>query len=235
MNKSFLVLVIILISLSFICAHQPRFTMNKILSEKNPYQVENPEISQAFYGELKGEADHYIIDSETDFSLYLNLLAPDTKETRKDFQLDIVGKNISLNGGEHNWTLFYEEFAGDNYWRGPELEKEVSAGIYLIRVYNKNNLGKYSLAIGKIEAFDFKESLNAMFIIPVLKIRFFEKNIFSLLEGRLGPFIIGAYVIFIIILFAIIKLVIFLVRKFQPKNSGKIGKKNKKSPLFTKN
>ena len=59
--KTFFILGALFLFLPFIAsAHNPRVVKNG-----EPVIVQNPEISQAFYGELKGEAQIFEIDSAT--------------------------------------------------------------------------------------------------------------------------------------------------------------------------
>lgn len=81
-----------------------------------------------------------------------------------------------LDGSTFSWTQFFEEFGHDTYWQGPEYKARAEAGKYEIRVFSTNNDSKYSLAIGEIEAFDFKEGMNALTLIPQLKKNFFNES-----------------------------------------------------------
>jgi predicted membrane protein len=53
----------LLLGISF--AHQPRLVSQTAGEKPVAIQVQNPEISQAFYGELKGSVDTYEIDAKT--------------------------------------------------------------------------------------------------------------------------------------------------------------------------
>lgn len=68
--------IIALLALSFLIpaitfAHQPRIPVG------NETIVLDPEISKAYYTELRGIPQTYTITSDTPFALYVNLLAPD--------------------------------------------------------------------------------------------------------------------------------------------------------------
>jgi hypothetical protein len=52
--------------------------------------VQKPEISQAFYGELRGQEDVYEIKSDEAFLLYVNILAPNIEGSRTDFTVEII-------------------------------------------------------------------------------------------------------------------------------------------------
>jgi hypothetical protein len=71
-----LFVLILFLSLETLSAHQPRLDTGTAVSIENPIIVDNPEISQAFYGQLKGEPVYYQINSDTSFQLYVNLLVP---------------------------------------------------------------------------------------------------------------------------------------------------------------
>jgi hypothetical protein len=215
MKKIYLLAILLIFTLIF--AHQPRLVENKITTVKNPIIVQNPEISQAFYGELKGEPDYYKIDSDKEFYLYLSLVVPDVQGARKDFSVDIKFKDtlIVLDAKSAKWDIFFEKFAGDNYFNGPEFDKKVEAGSYLIKVYNPDNQGKYSLAIGKIEAFPPKEAFHAVVSLPKLK-SFFQKSPLTAYFNFIGLFI-GITIVFLAIIIVLI-IVIFRAIKRKSKN-----------------
>ena len=82
----------------------------------------------------------------------------------KNITIDINNTILFQADGESfPWQAWYEPYARDNYWKGPEIgtntNKEfktsfpLAAGTYYIKVYNKNNQGHYSLAVGEAEFF----------------------------------------------------------------------------------
>jgi hypothetical protein len=157
----------------------------------NPIVVQNPEISQAFYGNLNGQPDYYKITSDKPFELFVNILVPQSPGISSDFVsaqvTDSSGKPIAmLDGTKSEWTPMFEEFGGDYYLQGPEFTKNVSAGTYYIKVFNANNTGKYSIAIGAIESFPPDESLKALFTIPLLKEQIFGKPVTALFFEFVG-------------------------------------------------
>ena len=70
---------------------------------------------------------------------------------------------FQADGSNFNWSSWYEPYARDYYWKGPEIGKETNrefktsypleAGIYYIKIYNNDNMGHYSLAVGEAEFF----------------------------------------------------------------------------------
>lgn len=228
--KRFSFLLVSVIALLGVCsAHQPRLVWDQATTESNPIIVTNPEVSQAFYGILSGQSDYYQITSDTGFLLYINIVVPDLSGQRTDFMVDISEENIAvytrLDGTRFLWTGFYEEFAGDKYLRGPEIQKEVPAGTYNIKVSNKDNQGKYSLAIGKIESFAIGESFKTIARLPALKIHFFEKSFFAIWQGKIIQFL--SYALLIII--GLITLIVWMVKsRHTKKTSTTKTKKTKK-------
>lgn len=203
-------------------AHQPRI----IYGQSGEIQVQDPELSQAFYDELKGQPRDYIINSDTDFELYLNLLVPEiaNRNGRYSAKVFSIEQNKSkkskqteqqiaeLSTSAFNWTEFYESFGRDYYLKGPELTKQVSAGEYRVEVYSKDNQGKYVLAVGKTESFDIKSILNIYWQIPLLKISFFKTSVFQFFItpfGIAGIALIG----FILIFIAFINYLIALIKR----------------------
>ena len=210
-KKSIFIFLIVLISMQLVCSHQPRLVYDKASVYE---QVYNPEISQAFYGELKGQSDYYSINSEKDFDLYLNILAPDINGARTDFSVKVFSEteNFTLSN-QQEWSRFYEEFGGDSYLMGPEFEKNVTRGIYLIEVSNPDNLGRYSLAVGKIESFPLNEALKSIYSILRLKHDFFNKSYFAFFQGLIGK----AIGIMFLVLIAIAVGIVFLVKRLRNK------------------
>lgn len=190
-------------------AHQP----NIVKSEKT--EINNPEISRAFYGELNGQPENFIVKSDKQFLFYINLLVPDIKNVRKDFKVEINKINsgeirniYTLNGENFNWQPYYEEFGGDNYFKGPEMEKQHDAGTYELRVFNPDNQGKYVLAIGKTESFSLGEIFRTIITLPILKKNFFERSPFTAYFNYTGIFLLV-----ILIIFALVVWFIFYFRK----------------------
>lgn len=192
-NIGLIAALIFVLFLSFgaISAHQPRIDTETTVTVENPIIVENPEISQAFYGKLNGNPVYYQIKSDKPFQLYVNLLVPTSPGEGGEFVsaevTDESGKVVMfLNGTSSTWTPYFEEFGGDNYLKGPEATLQVPAGTYTIKVFNSQNQGKYSIAIGKIEAFPANEALITIFTLPLLKQQFFAKPITTLFFQFVG-------------------------------------------------
>ena len=171
--KKYVILLLFLLLISVVVAHQPRITSSEDII------VKEPEVSKAYYGNLEGNPHVYVINSDENFNLYVNILVPNIEGIDKDFSVIIKKDGIEvgfLDGINYEWIEFYEKFAGDSYWAGPEFDEKVSLGRYEIIVTSPDNRGKYSLAIGKIESFPFLEIVNAIIILPSLKKDFFEKS-----------------------------------------------------------
>ena len=149
-----------------VLAHQPKL-INYSPSESAPHIVIEPEISKAYYGALTGKAHYYVIKSEKEFLFYAGILSPKTSEKYKWLSIDVLDNNRNIifqaDGSNFNWSSWYEPYARDYYWKGPEIGKEINrefktsfpleAGIYYIKIYNNDNMGHYSLAVGEAEFF----------------------------------------------------------------------------------
>jgi len=192
----------------FTSAHQPRITRDKIW----PFVVNTPEVSQAFYGELRGQEDVYTIMSDTWFLLYMSIVVPAISWAKEDFVVTIVQWDsllARLDGGQHERTNFYEPFAGDAYYNWPEFEQKVSPGTYTIRVENPSYQGKYSLAIGKIESFPGSEIINTFKLLPSLKTYFFGKPVLAMFWNYIG----AALAVILIILSLLVLIIRLIVNK----------------------
>ena len=161
------ILILMLFSISFsVFAHQPKL-INYSPSLNNPHQVIDPEISKAYYGELKGNAHYYTITSNEEFLFYAGILSPKVNDSYKWLSLDVLDKDENIiyqaDGSNFAWKAWYEPYARDDYWKGPEIGTDTNAefktsftleaGTYTIKVYNEGNSGHYSLAVGEAEFF----------------------------------------------------------------------------------
>ncbi|CAN5167463.1 hypothetical protein BH11PAT1_BH11PAT1_5600 [soil metagenome] len=201
-------------------AHQPRIVTNNLII------VPDPEVSKAYYGKLDGLEAVYRIQSDEPFALYVNVLVPDIVGQKKDVSAVITKQGTALpiatlNGANFIWKKFFEEFGHDMYWQGPAYKAQAKAGNYEIRVSSSNNDSKYSLAIGEIEAFDFKEGMNALTLIPQLKKDFFNESPVSFI---LSPFGWGLIVIMYLLAFIFGFTYRTLLKKFARKTSRSAGK-----------
>lgn len=170
-----------------VSAHQ-----SKIVNSGIPIIIEQPEVSKVYYGKLQGEPQVFEIHALSTFKFYMNVLVPDVAETKKDVSAALIittspEKPIAIiDGMTATWTPFLEEFARDDYFKGPEFRSELPAGTYEIRVWSSNNDSAYSLAIGEKESFSFSETIDAFVTIPQIKIFFFHKPAYS---AFLTPFL----------------------------------------------
>jgi len=182
-------------------AHQPRIGFETGTLE-NPIEIAKPEVSKAYYSELRGEPEYYVIHSNHDFLLYLNTLAPDIKGARTDFFVETLYQGeVLYTLGSDDWQEFYEPFGGDHYLQGPELEHRVGKGTYLIKVSNPDNAGKYALAVGKIESFPPMEILKTFIALPKLKRDFFGKSPFTAYFNYSGLFLLLVLIVLATIVF----------------------------------
>ena len=146
-------LIFLLIFFSFTLeAHQPKLVYQSPTIE-NPFIVNDPEISKAFYGQLKGDPHYFKIVSDTQFLFYTGILIPKVNDTYKSLSLDVIDKNNTIlfqaDGESFQWNAWHEPYARDDYWKGPEIGTDtntefktsfpLAAGTYYIKVYNKNN------------------------------------------------------------------------------------------------
>jgi len=212
MRKFFLWSLIFLLFISdIVFAHQPR-----IVSEQFTL-IRNPEISQAFYGNLREKSDYYQINSNGEFNLYVAILVPDIENIDKDVSVKIILEHeheeeheeteYFLNGTDYEWTYFYEEFGGDSYYQGPELKTTAERGIYIIEVFSQDNQGKYVLVVGEKEEFPLDEFINTIITLPILKEEFFEKPAYTAFFNLIGLFLLVIIVVIIAIIFVIFRFI----------------------------
>ena len=148
--------------------HQPKL-IGYSPSQENPHHVVYPEISKAYYGELTGQAHYYKISIDEEFLFYTGILSPKVSDNYKWLSIDVIDENnnviYQVDGSTTNWEPWYEPYARDWYWKGPEIGGDLNSetgfkrsflmksGNYFIKVYNEDNKGHYSLAVGEAEFF----------------------------------------------------------------------------------
>ena len=166
--KYLAVLLLIAFPIFNLSAHQPALNEKNTNSPSEVYLIEKPEISKAIYGTLEGDAHYYSIRSEIDFNFYFGITTPkiDGCNTFDNFSVDIINISngmqetlLELEGENCEWSEWYEPYGKKFYWIGPEYGAEFKstnvykAGEYLLKVFNRDNKGKYVLATGDIEKF----------------------------------------------------------------------------------
>lgn len=221
MKKVISFIFLLFVTSNFVAsAHQPRMV------DEETYIIENPEISQAYYGELTGKPQIFKIEEDKDFKLYVQILSPDIKDADKDFSVEITKGDKSdfyylLDGTTYKWGEYYEEFAGDNYFTGPELKDEtveselpvgikVPAGKYKLKVFSPDNKGQYTLAVGEKEEFPPLEIVKTIFVVPQIKLSF-GKTIFEVLTSPTMLIVITSFIVIVVFLVYLIK---FIIKKY---------------------
>ncbi len=122
-------------------------------------QITDPELSQAFFGELAGFPHTYEIHAEKPFTLYTQIRVPDIESSKntvsgiiiknkKKGRVEEVARFLAKDAG---WAVQEDDMIGEQYREGAMFEKELDAGTYRIEVHTPDNLEKYILRIGKNE------------------------------------------------------------------------------------
>jgi hypothetical protein len=191
LTKLIFVLALLLVAGSA-SAHQPRL----IYGDNAPaghVQITSPDISQAFYGELVGQPQVFELHLSSPLKFYWTILVPDLLGAREDFKVDLFSLQSSttisrLDSGGQFWAKFYEEYAGDNYFKGPEETRDLPAGDYLITVTNGGNQGKYVLAVGQTESFTPAGMWQTFWAMPSLQQDFFGKSFWQIYNNKVGQY-----------------------------------------------
>ncbi len=203
-----LILVSVVLNSDTAFAHQPR------LVETEQIIVVDPTVSKAYYGTLSGSPHTYTVNTTQPFNLYVGIRMPYAEDSKKDVMAEIrKGSDIIqiIGGSDADWKSMFEFFGQSTYWDGGEYKAQVEAGTYTITVRSADNDSKYSLAIGEIEAFDARETVNALRLIPQLKSDFFNESPISFLKS---PFGWGYVLIMYIVAFAVGFLYRIIMKKY---------------------
>ena len=208
-------------------AHQPKLIKNSP-SQDNPHVVVNPEISKAYYGKLTGDSHFYKIESKKDFLFYTSILSPKINENFKWLSIDVLDENDNIiykaDGSNFEWEPWYEPYARDWYWKGPEIgtdtNKEfktsflMNAGTYFIKVFNQDNQGHYSLAVGEAEFFGSNLWEQSLTWAPIILYIGPYMDIFHWSKFDIRAFIPHiALIVLIFIIYFIIKKLLFRKQK----------------------
>jgi hypothetical protein len=187
-------------------AHNPRLVWDTKNTSVSPILIQNPEISQAFYGILKNNPEYYKIKIEKPSIVYFGLLVPDNNNASIGLSAKMIKLNspdsdikMYLNGNKTNWENYYEEFAGDFYLKGPEETKYLRTGEYLLEITSENNIGKYVITVGQQESFPLNEAMKTIMSLPKLKMEFFEEPVYMLASGILGKTISALYLFLLLL------------------------------------
>lgn len=212
-------LLLMFVLMAFACgkpvsAHQPRIVSESFV------EITKPEVSQAFYATLQGSPDEYQIKAEEEFTMHVSLLVPELPGIRKDYTVDVyqvvedtrTDKLYSLDGKQHTWEPFYEPFAGDNYFQGPESDRVLPAGVYRIIVSNPDNEGKYVLSVGRDERFTPNEAIQTIRRLPAVK-TFFEKSPWTAYFNLIGVFMVLSLLLLIAVVFGGYRITVYLLKR----------------------
>lgn len=184
--RIFLAVIMILSLGAAVCrAHQPRIVTG------NPVIVTDPDTSRAYYDELAGAPREYLLTAPHEFTLYLNILVPAKANPSGRYAVRVYRSGspapvARIDPDEVPWKAYYEPYAGDTYFKGPELRIIVPAGYYRIEVAGSGDRGKYVLAVGEKESFPPGAMRAALRVIPQLKSRFFGVSPAGFLFSRIG-------------------------------------------------
>ena len=174
-------------------------------------------ISWAIYENLgENEAKFYSFDAKKGDSLYASIVIPAIQGLEEysptlvlinpeklDSQTDsMFSQSIAQKfpyEGKYPGKEFYEPFGQITYWERQEIRTEISGDgkYYLVVMDEKNQSGKYSLAIGTIEDFSWID------IFTTLPMAWFDSKIF------VDDFLSIAILFFIIVSLIIIPLFVF--------------------------
>ena len=100
--KKYVILLLFLLLVFVVVAHQPRIT------DSEDIIVKEPEISKAYYGNLEGNPHIYVINSDKNFNLYVNILVPNIEDIDKsavrEAVMDFFMRDLLLIGKYLNYS-----------------------------------------------------------------------------------------------------------------------------------
>ena len=187
MNKILIPTFILFLSSSLL-AHKPVLNESSDYPIDAPYEVVEPEISKAIFSTLDGAPHYYKITSERDFNFYVSVLAAKIEgcDQKDRFSFEVLDSKfhqiIFADGEVFEWWPWFEKYGDQWYWVGPEIgenfksNRVFKAGTYYIKIFNKNNEGKYIFAVGDIEDFSFSDIFSTIFSMGSIEDEFWGKE-----------------------------------------------------------
>lgn len=209
MNRKLFLLIIIAILLFIVFpakASRLRLVYDQVLNLESPFLIAEPQISQIFYGELKSTPDYYQLNLSEPLKFHFGILSPANREERQDFAAEIVSNNydspnlslLSLTSEDPLWDIYFEKFAGDKYYKGPETTINLEPGSYFLKINSPDNKGKYALVIGQEKSFTSQDIIDSLEKLPTLKKNFFAAPPVAAYFNLIGLFailvVIGAII-----------------------------------------
>jgi hypothetical protein len=227
--KNCMKLILVLVVLLSIMLSSPAYG-HKLISHDDSHRsfdmalpIPDHEISWAIYENLgENEAKYYSFEAKKGDSFYASIVIPKIQGLEeyaptivlvdpRFIQEEIVDMDSQLATekyqyeGEFPGKEFYEPFGQVTYWERQEIKTEIPADgkYYIIVMDERNQSGKYSLAVGTIEDFSGAD------FFTVLPKAWFDTKIF-----------VNDYtsiLIFFIVLSAIIAMPLFVIKKRKQK------------------
>ena len=184
-------------------AHQP-FCEIEDLTAEEPWEVENPSVSVAFYANLYPETDldYYVFESKAGDEVYLQMTIPDIAGQEEfvptmailgpgldEPDMDALPEDIEIPD-EYGVLIvpmveepehFYEPFGRDYYWTWQDMTFEVPEDAeYRVVVWHpEEELGRYTFVVGKLERFG--GSLECLLSL--------DRDYWTLLESGESPYV----------------------------------------------
>lgn len=207
MKKILFLFFIILVSLNPAYGHKLISHDDTHRNFESALKIPDHKVSWAIYENLgESEAKFYTFDANKGDSFYASIVVPKIEGLEEysptlvlvgddNFEKKKINYEKNFPGNE-----FYEPFGQITYWDRQELKTEIPVdGTYFLVVMDeKNQSGKYSLAIGTIEDFslvDFFTILPKAWIDTKLFVNDYNSILLSIL------ILIGLFTILILIIF----------------------------------
>ena len=181
MKKIMITFFLVLVSTSHAYGHKLITHDDSHFDFESALQIPDHKISWAIYEDLgTNDAKFYTFDAKKGDSFYASIVIPKIEGLeRYSPTLILMGNENGVNKkipyeGDFPGNEFYEPFGQVTYWERQELKTEITSdGKYFIVVLDeKNQDGKYSLAIGTIEDFSGND------LITILPTAWIETKLF---------------------------------------------------------
>lgn len=192
--------------LLFIIFSTNTFAFHPVFVDSENISVQDPKKLKVYYGELESSPHFYRIEASEEFIMSVAVLTPYDSGNRFNLSIITNNKTISVQG---EWNEYFDNFANNRYYKGPEYNQLVKDGEYVIKVFNENNEGKYALMIGTENQYAAKDIFNAVFVMPKIKKEFFGEKAITGYNNYLGVVLVGVFIIFAFIIY-----IFFLGLKF---------------------